>query len=216
MSFGTISGGFPCTIMSLDPLAWKLASRSCKLSSRKLNLFVPTLHVYKVSPHVVQRSIKLHFQLLPPLTCHCQQTRGQTQKQGTSACSSSVPPTRQDYHAREVPAHGHRLSNQGVTAQQGRCNNRRGLQCHRAVPTLRYKSRTFILDRLQDLRHTQPTQRIRSTPDPRLCLFASSCAVHDSDCTETINESYALHSTCAHVNPVQCLIFIKQRWSLCF
>ena len=30
--------------MSLDPLALKLASRSRKLSSKKLNLFVPTLH----------------------------------------------------------------------------------------------------------------------------------------------------------------------------
>ncbi len=31
-------------MMSLDPRALKLASRSCKLSSKKLNLFVPTLH----------------------------------------------------------------------------------------------------------------------------------------------------------------------------
>ncbi len=30
--------------MSLDPRALKLASKSCKLSSKKLNLFVPTLH----------------------------------------------------------------------------------------------------------------------------------------------------------------------------
>lgn len=31
-------------MMSLDPRALKLASKSCKLSSKKLNLFVPTLH----------------------------------------------------------------------------------------------------------------------------------------------------------------------------
>ena len=31
-------------MISLDPRALKLASKSCKLSSKKLNLFVPTLH----------------------------------------------------------------------------------------------------------------------------------------------------------------------------
>ena len=48
MSFGTTSGGLPCTIISLDPRALKLASKSVRLSSKKLNLFVPTLHIHRL------------------------------------------------------------------------------------------------------------------------------------------------------------------------
>ena len=89
--------------MSLDPLVLKLASRSCKLSSKKLNLFVPTLHrvlLHEQAVHIA-KSCDLLF---AALTCHCLQTRDQTQTQGKDAGSLAEREARPGCRAAAIPA----------------------------------------------------------------------------------------------------------------